>query len=562
MSARGFITDDAFISFRYARSVAEGHGPVFNPGERVEGYTNPLWVYLLASAAMIGAPPEVVAPALGLLAGVGTIVAAYGFARRVSPPLWAALIPAALCLSHDLGAWSISGLETSLFVFLITASAWRGAVEREGDHRPLSVWIAGLAALTRPEGLLWVAGVLKGRSFRATGVRVGIALVMLIPLQSFRAGYYGDWLPNTFHAKGAINLGRGLFYLGEFLRTHPGIPLWAPLAALAGRDWRVATPLTVYLAYLVAVGGDFMEFRMMVPVIVLSLALMAGLLPRLRRGMAVVLALGSVAGTWLPTMVGYRQASSPYMIESIDELAASASGWSRVGEFLGAMADPDDLIAVGPAGAIPFFSRLPAVDMLGLTDRWVARHGVPSSAAAGHERVAPYEYLARRRVVWLVGQPEVRRDASAAWEKISVRMPDGTYLILGTTLNPDSLRAVLAGRGVVVGAAGREGEEVQGRHAADQVVEGWRLANEGRRGEAHDVALNALEIARGLGTSWRWLVREAGLLADETGREPVGEERERKRWKSIPGEIPPAWRSALYDAKGAGDSLDTTGAAP
>ena len=54
------LNDDAFISFRYARNLLEGQGLAFNPGERVEGYTNFLWVLELAA-------PWVVAVALHYL---------------------------------------------------------------------------------------------------------------------------------------------------------------------------------------------------------------------------------------------------------------------------------------------------------------------------------------------------------------------------------------------------------------------------------------------------------------------------------------------------------------
>ena len=47
---RYFWLDDAFITFRYARNLADGMGPVFNPGEAVEGYTSFLWM-LISSAA-------------------------------------------------------------------------------------------------------------------------------------------------------------------------------------------------------------------------------------------------------------------------------------------------------------------------------------------------------------------------------------------------------------------------------------------------------------------------------------------------------------------------------
>src|SRR3989304_2142112 len=67
-----FLTDDAYISFRYARNLARGAGLVFNPGgEPVEGYTNFLWVVLLAGVARLGPAPEAVANVLSLLASIG-----------------------------------------------------------------------------------------------------------------------------------------------------------------------------------------------------------------------------------------------------------------------------------------------------------------------------------------------------------------------------------------------------------------------------------------------------------------------------------------------------------
>ena len=41
-----YIVDDTFISLRYARNLIDGNGLVYNPGQRVEGYSNFLWVVL------------------------------------------------------------------------------------------------------------------------------------------------------------------------------------------------------------------------------------------------------------------------------------------------------------------------------------------------------------------------------------------------------------------------------------------------------------------------------------------------------------------------------------
>jgi hypothetical protein len=46
--------EDAYITFRYSKNFAEGTGPVFNPGERVEGYSNPVWMAGIAGASLPG----------------------------------------------------------------------------------------------------------------------------------------------------------------------------------------------------------------------------------------------------------------------------------------------------------------------------------------------------------------------------------------------------------------------------------------------------------------------------------------------------------------------------
>src|SRR5262245_10478837 len=70
--AISFLNDDAFISYRYAKNWVDGHGLVFNPGERVEGYTNFLWTVLIGVFVKLGADPLVVSRVLGFLASAGT----------------------------------------------------------------------------------------------------------------------------------------------------------------------------------------------------------------------------------------------------------------------------------------------------------------------------------------------------------------------------------------------------------------------------------------------------------------------------------------------------------
>jgi hypothetical protein len=50
--------DDAYITYRYAEHVARGLGAVYNPGERVEGFSSPLWMASLAAGVRLGSAPS------------------------------------------------------------------------------------------------------------------------------------------------------------------------------------------------------------------------------------------------------------------------------------------------------------------------------------------------------------------------------------------------------------------------------------------------------------------------------------------------------------------------
>ncbi len=544
-----FTTDDAYITFRYARNIAQGHGPVFNPGERVEGYTNPLWTYLLACGIRLGLAPQVLAQALGWASGVGVLASSWWLAAQLAGwSAWAGLVPLSLATSRDLVAWSSSGLEMGLFTLLVVLTLARSLHESRAGGPPLSAWLSALAALTRPEGLLWV-GVgwwVRGQNKRW----IALAVTLLLPFFAFRLLYYRALVPNTYFLKAGLHLSRGVFYVGEFLRTHPGAPLWAAGAALAlDIPLRVVgAGLATHLLYLIAVGGDFMEFRFMLPPLVVSVALVPAFLRLLRPHLALGLGATAALGVGWTSLVPYVERESPYMIEGVEELREAAREWEEFGAFLGSIADPGDLIAVGPAGAIPYHSALPTVDMLGLNDPWVARHGDVSTRAAGHERVAPWSYLASRHVVWVVGQPKVARHPSPAPEEISVRMPSSRWMILRTTLDADSLRAVLASRGAVVAPVDRASTDQRGEHAAARLLEAWRLFGRGELETASAIAAEVIDAARPLGASWRWLLREAGFLHRACSAGGRGPERE-KRWEDIPDPIPDRWRARFDDAR-------------
>ena len=151
-----YTVDDAFITFRYARNLVAGLGPVFNPGERVEGYTTFLWMLLMSAGLALGVDPVVLSKVLGLTCGLATIGVTMAMARHTSHTPWRVAILAGLLLaaSVDLALNSVTGLETTFFTLLITVAIARQMHEDQRVGWPFSSLLFGLAALTRPEGLV------------------------------------------------------------------------------------------------------------------------------------------------------------------------------------------------------------------------------------------------------------------------------------------------------------------------------------------------------------------------------------------------------------------------
>ena len=346
-----FLCDDAFISFRYAHNLAAGHGLVFNPGfARVEGYTNFLWVVVLAAFDACGAKPEHVAPVLSMLLTVvlwGLVARAAWRWTPSGPFRFAILLPTAwLAVTRSVAVWSTSGLETRLFEVLVVAGVFRliddlSAVSG-GERRriPIASVTLALAALTRPDGLLiggaamaTAAAVLAMRRRLRFGDVAAHALVfggIVGAHLLFRHAYYGDWVPNTYYAKvgGRSWWEMGSAYLACFAIEYAAW-LWIPLLFAGVRgflaDRRAEAPLLLaaavvpHLLYVASIGGDHFEFRpvdLYFPFLFVLMgrgaaALCDGLLPRLGVLLyAAVVAVGLVAIPWQ----SHRQFTREYAV--------------------------------------------------------------------------------------------------------------------------------------------------------------------------------------------------------------------------------------------------------
>jgi arabinofuranosyltransferase len=258
---RGFVTDDAWISVRYAENLAQGHGPVWNPGGAVvEGFSNPLLVLVEALAAAAGWSALGAARLLGVACGLACVVLVYARGRDVvgETAARAAAVLTGACAPFAL--WAVGGLETLVVAAALTAATLEAARPRGGNPILLGALLAVLPWL-RPEGLA-VAGPLAllsqapGLLSRSTRRRaavagawaVGIPVASQAVLEAVRLAVYGHLLPNSVLYKSGT--GEPLLVLEKFVdQALPVLALAAVGLALArGRRLLLALPLLIYVA--------------------------------------------------------------------------------------------------------------------------------------------------------------------------------------------------------------------------------------------------------------------------------------------------------------------------
>jgi arabinofuranosyltransferase len=404
------VQDDAYISFRYADNLVQGHGLVYNPGEHVEGYTNFLWTLLIAAAMAAGASPLWASVVGGVLSTVALAVGAWALAVALLPaeqrPL-ALLAAAFVALDAGITLEGMQGLETSFYAALLCV----GLALSVRDRQLGAAGLFALAALTRPEGVM-VFGVIelvrlarRRRIDRTTALSWALVGGVVLGHLCFRLAYYGQPLPNTFYAKvgtESAQVLRGVRYLLAFGYYHVVLIALAAIGAATvarrprlGAGAPAVAVVVAYSLYVAAVGGDFKEtFRFIVPIFGPLAALAAAAVGRLAGGR--LLLGGLLAFATAAAVDASRQV--PMSVDAAAYRRADMSQRLLVGRWLAATADPDTVLAIHSAGTIPYASRLVTIDMWGLTDPNIARREISDmgSGTAGHEKT-DYAYTFSRQ---------------------------------------------------------------------------------------------------------------------------------------------------------------------
>ncbi len=205
--------EDAAISFAYARNLWNGDGLVANiGGERVEGYSNPLWVALMALEYPV-MDPFWSSKVMGLALAALTTWLTWRIAERALPERSAgtALVaPIVLAANAQFAIWNASGLENPLFNFLLALGIYRTLIEDERRLFPWSALVWFGMAITRPEAIAYSAWAgfwamvfawRAGRGLKPTLQWLAVFFTPFTIYQTWRYQYFGWAFPNTYYAK-------------------------------------------------------------------------------------------------------------------------------------------------------------------------------------------------------------------------------------------------------------------------------------------------------------------------------------------------------------------------
>ncbi len=450
---RGYVKDDAFISLRYARNIAEGLGVVFNPGDRLEGYTNFLWILLSVPAFWLGVDPLTWVKVLASVFAQGGLFLCWFAARFFGGDRWdgyTLVAPALWASSSSVVLWSQGGLEPPLMALLCSGGTllammlWSRTADTDPDCRALAIGSAVLlaaAGFTRPDahaffilaGGMALIDVIRRRSLsRWWLLWAGIVIAILAPYHLWRFAYFGDLFPNTMYVKASAGpevWARGRAFVASLwgFNVNAGV-FGLALVSLIGRTrwgakiWGVGVA-AFFMLYMVKIGRDEMKwFRLFLPLYPLVLALAADGMRQIGTGA------GRLYGQATPTlraMPGLILAAlaTAWMVQFCVQYTASKAAWhgqyvgwsersfQKMGAYAAERSEPGAKIAFQDMGAAPFAGGdLIWIDTIGILNRFVGEQcsehrvnpfmkGERRKTPGGREAVKAYEKAIRDHVI-------------------------------------------------------------------------------------------------------------------------------------------------------------------
>ncbi len=409
------LFDDAMISMQYAKNLAHGAGLVWNAGgERVEGYSNPVWVLLMAGIHLLPialTETSFYVKLLSLFFLLLNLVVVKKLAEQISKnPLVPLLAVFLTAFYFPLNNWSLQGMEVGFEALLLNAALLFGLLallRKKFSPWPYVLFAAAVLlrmdaaapALAATAAIAWL-----DQKHRKQHLLWGLGAVggTLLGLTIFRVLYYGAWLPNTYYLKlggmsTILRISIGLRRFWDFVWNSNWVLFILPLSLLALDKRKVLWPFyALFIAqvgYSIYVGGDAWEHdgganRFIAAVMPIFFILLAHTLDNLQE-LALQAArfkakwAKSASNVFLALFAGFSLVSlnnllvqnpiAKWTLRDKPVFTESVERYASMGLALRQVTTPEAVIAVVTAGNIPYFSERTSVDLLGKNDPVIAQ---------------------------------------------------------------------------------------------------------------------------------------------------------------------------------------------
>jgi arabinofuranosyltransferase len=420
---RGFILDDAYITYRFSDHLASGQGLTWNgTGDRVEGFTSMSVVLLGAfGQKFLGVKPEILIPLLCIaswLVLIGLVIPNFGEAIFKDLGTFSYfgkwMIILAIGLNPIFAIHAFNGMETMIYALILGSLSFFAIKKLNPRRSVVMVILSLLAVMTRPDAVAFLGPLLfvlllfeKDWSGRKRYIKIIFLLVLIVVMYwAVRGWYFKSLFPNPYYIKSATTYTGplpGLNHVGAFLLIILG-PIWLYIAFAAGkigilgliRD-RIFLCLFFPSIFFVIAFIRFQpmmswEFRFLIPIFPALLVSIIRVwvltkntqpsseLPKnkdllIRNSeptavlIIILLVIQGIASVYSSKRyLEYRH----YCISVVQEILVKMGKNLSSASFL----KPKPLLATGEVGAIPYYSKLPTMDLIGLSDRFVAHNGL------------------------------------------------------------------------------------------------------------------------------------------------------------------------------------------
>ncbi|MFC1852208.1 hypothetical protein ACFL27_18590 [candidate division CSSED10-310 bacterium] len=476
------VAEDAYISFRYARNLANGYGLRWNIDEApVEGYTNFLWVIMCALAYKMGFEMPLFSQILGTGASLITLFWIYLFGRTFfdSKALYSLLPCLYLSLSGPFATWAASGKETNFFGLLVLIGIFYALkFWQKNNRQDLVICFITLffATLVRPEGFLVFTIVLCFflimSLLKADKSVKKVLYALLYYLNPFliyfiwRVYLFGFLLPNTYYAKtgGTVyQYKRGLMYSEHFV-IYFVLPL-APIVVLLVWEKRASliafrisihavrqhlltyasiylcvSTCLIYMLYIILVGGDYMAMhRFFVPLLPLIYLLFGLAATKLLRSVSTspvksfltwaILLFALTATVIQSTPIEKKLFKKPALMHGnyrgVEIERKTVARFIVIGQFFNKYKRDHESLATASIGAISYYAGMKIYSITGLVDTYIAhkkRTEIPLGLSyAGHEKV-DLDYILSKKPTFIMLnkklQPGPRKNIEQWWRTV------------------------------------------------------------------------------------------------------------------------------------------------